>query len=252
MKYKDISFSEIQDSKNEKTGLEYFEKNDGERLANFFEVFEASPLDNEFEDGKQNTVFNAIEEDNWHYNHNNIFNHTIEELKIILAELKRPLLDMVDGKADLKLETFNINTIKIKYINWFIKCKYLHEYINREKYIENIIKNNIIESQKKLRIIESNIKSIESKIDFLKDKLAAAENDKHAAELIGHSYRTKLNLLHKFTSSDSDPLSVINKCVFLNFIDSSIEEINEFKLNSPNQIHDLLDEMINSLFSSRE
>jgi hypothetical protein len=127
----DLYNSDLNESHNQEDDLEYFRKNDGERLSSFFKVFDPTCIDNEFEDGNQNNLTNELEDKSWEYNQNNLFNHTIEDLEKILEELKRPLLDMVDGKVEFNQKTFTKNNKLIKYLNWFLNQKYLHSYVNK-------------------------------------------------------------------------------------------------------------------------
>jgi hypothetical protein len=247
MKADGLHNSDLKESHNQENDLEYFKKNDGERLSSFFQVFDSTCIDNEFEDGNQNNITNELEDKSWDYNPNNLFNHTIEDLEKILEELKRPLLDMVDGKKELNEKTFNKNTPLIKYLNWFLIQKDLHSYINKDACVENELKDEILSFSKELNLINTEISNLEYQISILTNQLSNAKNHKSNLEINNLATRSKCNLLHKYSSLDSNPLSVIHKCVFLNLIDSSAEEIIEFKLKSPVEIHDLLHEMITVL-----
>ncbi len=224
----------------------YFDKSKGLRLASFFKNFESSSIDNQFEDGNQMIKVNDEGGKSWDYNPNNLFNHTIDDLNKILDELKTPLLDMVEGKIELDQEVFNKNTIQIKFINWFLSNKFLHKNLNKEVYVENILRNQIIDYRKKTDLIVNKIVDIQYKIKLLESELCSLEKEKENEMLNNCISRNKLTLHEKFTGIDSNPLSIINKSVFLTFIESSIDEINEFKLNSPVEIHDLLNELIDA------
>jgi hypothetical protein len=236
--------SGLNESPNQENDLEYFKKNDGERLSSFFKVFDPTCIDNEFEDGNQNNLINELEDKSWEYNPNNLFNHTIEDLEKILEELKRPLLDMVDGKVEFNQKTFTKNTQLIKYLNWFLNQKYLHSYVNKEAHVEKELRDEILSFPKEIDLINSKIGSLEYQISILTNQLSNAENDRVKLEFRNLSTRAKLKLLDKYSSIDSNPLSVIHKCIFLSLIDHSVEEIYDFKLKSPVEIHDLLLEMI--------
>jgi len=230
--------SQTEESNNEKN----IHKADLEGSINIFKIFEKDDIESGV--GGFDINYDQASEKKWDYIPNNFYNHTIEDLKKIVNELKKPLLDMVEGRVKLDTDVFSQNTQLIKDLNWFIENEKLHKNINKELYYENLLNNEILDYSREQKIINQKIATLKDKLKLLQEELLNLEKEHDNLSINESSVRKKHDFLKQYIGIDSNPVSIIPKCIVLSLIESKVEEIEKFKVTCPLGLHGMLDELI--------